>query len=90
MSSLVAGSERPAHGEPVEVGEGEVEEHEVHAGAGRFERGVALRDVLYYEPFPFECTEQGLGDRQVVFDEQYRGHCARAYDTKCAIRRVCM
>ena len=77
---LVPGPERPAHGEAVEVGEGQVEQHEVDAAARGLERGVALHDVLHLEALPFEGPQQRLRDREVVFDEQDRGHRARAYD----------
>ena len=60
--------------EAVEVGEGEVEQHEVDRAARRVERVVTVRDVRDVEALPFEGPQQRLRDRQVVFDEQDRGH----------------
>ena len=69
-------AQRPAHREAVTVGEREVEQHEVDVAAGGAERVAAFEHVGDLEAFAFEGSHQWLGDGEVVFDEQDRGHGA--------------
>src|SRR5262249_36504592 len=62
------GPQLPAHLVAVEVGQAEVEQHEVHAVGGQ---GVAAGgDVGDREPGPLQAPDQGYGDGLVVLDDQ--------------------
>ena len=67
-------SQRPAYRKAVEVGQGEVEQHDVDRVARRGQRVVTVRDMGDIEPFSLERSQQGLCDCDVILDEQDRCH----------------
>ena len=63
-----AGAQQPADLGPVDVGEPEVEQHEIGKRGG--ERRSAGRDAADVEAFAPESLDEGLRDRVVVLDDQ--------------------
>ncbi len=62
------------HLEPVEVGQRQVEQHEIDAAAGGFDRVAAELHEVDLEPLALESADQWLRDRRVVLDEQDSRH----------------
>ena len=84
------GANRAAHLEAVEVGQRQVEQHEVDAAAGGFDRLVAEPTRLHLEPFALERAHQWLRDRRVVLhqqDSRHRRSVEAASPRRCAARR---
>ena len=71
---LVACPEGPADREAVEVGQRQVEEHDVDGPARGNEGVVTVRDMGDVEPFAFQRSQERLGYSEVVFDQEDRCH----------------
>ncbi len=85
---VVAVAHGAAHLEPVDVGQGEVEEHEIDVVARRCERVIAAGDVLHGKALALDRPHQGGRDRGVVLDDEDRchGRSVRRMDARATAR----